>query len=82
MQSSWTTGSFSDGLISFSMAYFENIKLLKDYFKISGRIFDFTSINILKNTLGWVILLKLSIKINHTVEDLMIYILFYLGLLL
>ena len=40
----------SNGIISFSMGYLEDIILLKKYFKISGKIFDFTSLPILKKT--------------------------------
>ena len=43
-----TSGSFFDRLITFSMGYFENISLLKRYFKISGKKFDFTRLPILK----------------------------------
>ena len=42
------SGSFFDRLITFSMGYFENISLLKRYFKISGKKFDFTRLPILK----------------------------------
>ena len=38
----------SSGIISFLMGYLENTNLLKKYFKISGKIFDFTSLPILK----------------------------------
>ena len=38
----------SSEIISFLMGYLENISLLKKYFKISGKIFDFTSLPILK----------------------------------
>ena len=38
----------SSGIISFLMGYLENISLLKKYFKISDKIFDFTSLPILK----------------------------------
>ena len=51
VQPRWATGSFSDGLISFSMAYFEDIGKFKKNFKIAGRIFDFTSLSILKKHL-------------------------------
>ena len=43
------SGSFFDRLITFSMGYFENISVLKRYFKISGKKFDFTRLPILKN---------------------------------
>ena len=43
-----TSGSFFDRLITLSMGYFENISLLKRYFKISGKKFDFTRLPILK----------------------------------
>ena len=36
----------SSGIISFLMGYLENISLLKKYFKISGKILDFTSLPI------------------------------------
>ena len=35
-------------LISFSMAYLENVPTLKKHFKISGKKFDFTRLSILK----------------------------------
>ena len=43
-----TQPNASNGIISFSMAYLENIILLKRYFEISGKIFDFTSLPVLK----------------------------------
>ena len=74
-----TQPNASNGIISFSMGYFEDIIPLKKYFKISGKIFDFTSLPILKNSNGWVNIQFLEI-INHhpTKLDLMIYILFIL----
>ena len=45
-----TQPNASNGIISFSMGYLEDIILLKKYFKISGKIFDFTSLPILKKT--------------------------------
>ena len=52
----------SNGIISFSMAYLENIILLKKYFKISGKIFDFTNLPILKKH-QW--LGEYSVSQNH-----------------
>ena len=49
-----TSGSFFDRLITFSMGYFENISLLKRYFKISGKKFDFTRLPILKKDFWWI----------------------------
>ena len=43
-----TQPNASSGVISFSMGYLENITLLKNYYKISGKIFDFTSLPISK----------------------------------
>ena len=45
-----TQPNASNGIISFSMGYLEDIILLKNFFKISGKIFDFTSLSILKKT--------------------------------
>ena len=52
----------SSGTISFLMGYLENITLLKKCFKISGKIFNFTSLPISKkhNWMG-----EYSISWNH-----------------